>query len=312
MLEFRHGSVLINVILEKAMSLDIQFTDKPLGHEIRGVDLQDLDDSTFREIDLAYKEYGVVVIRGQQLSPKAQLAFSRRFGALDRFVFDRFNMKDYPEIFIVSNVIEDERPIGMEDAGRYWHSDMWYVQKPPRGSFLYALEVPHDGSRPLGDTCFASTQYAYETLPQHLKEKIENLSAVFSSKKYGEYVGHTEEKANNNIYLKDVVAAREKIKNNVITHPLVRIHPLTGKKCLHVVQGVISEVIGLNHAESDELIDSLVSHVIRPEAVYRHSWRVGDIVMWDNYSALHQANGDFKLPQRRLMHRTTLSAPLAA
>src|SRR5690606_10585350 len=101
-------------------------------------------------------------------------------------------------------------------------------------------------------------------------------------KKYGEYVGHTEEKAKDNVYLEDVVKAREKIKNNVITHPLVRVHPITGKKCLHVVEGVITEVLGLSQEESEKLIATLVAHVIRPEAVYRHSWKVGDIVMWDN------------------------------
>lgn len=294
------------------MTLNLRFIDKPLGHEILGVDVRNLDDVTFAAIDAAYKEYGVVVIRNQHLTPEEQITFSRRFGPLDRFVFDRFNMKECPEIFIVSNLLEDGKPVGMEDAGRYWHSDMWYVPRPPRGSFLYALEVPHDGNRPLGDTCFASTRHAYETLPEELKEKVENLSAVFSSRKYGEYVGHTPEKAKGNVYLEDVVKAREKIKDNVITHPLVRIHPLTGKKCLHVVQGVISEIVGLSQRESDELIDTLVNHVIRPEAVYRHRWQVGDIVMWDNYSALHQANGDFKLPQRRLMHRTTISAPVNA
>ncbi len=294
------------------MVLDIRFTDKPLGHAIHNVDLRKLDESTFEEIDAAYKQYGVIVIRDQTLSPDEQLAFSRRFGSLDRFVFDRFNMKTHPEIFIVSNILENGAPIGMEDAGRYWHSDMWYVQKPPRGSFLYAVEVPHDGVRPLGDTCFTSTQFAYETLPEELKREAENRSAIFSSRKYGEYVGHTEEKAKDNVYLKDVVAARQKIKDNVIEHPLVRVHPVTGKKCLHIVEGVISEVIGLSQADSDQLISALLAHTLRPEVVYRHQWRVGDIVMWDNYSALHQANGDFRLPQRRLMHRTTLSAPVSA
>lgn len=294
------------------MSIKIRDSGKPLGHEICDVDLRHLDDETFREIDAAYRRYGVVVIRNQQLSPEDQLNFSRRFGPLDRFVFDRFNMKEHPEIFIVSNLLDAGKPIGMEDAGRYWHSDMWYVANPPRGSFLYALEVPHDGTRPLGDTCFASSQHAYETLPEAIKQKIDGLSAVFSSRKYGEYVGHTEEKAKGNVYLEDVVKAREKIKDNVITHPLVRVHPLTGKKCLHVVQGVISEVVGLDPQQSDELVKTLVDHLIHPDVVYRHSWKVGDIVMWDNYSAVHQANGDFRLPQRRLMHRTTISAPQPA
>ena len=262
------------------MPIDIQLNGTPLGHEIRGVDLNNLDEQTFKDIDDAYKTYGVVVIRDQKLTPEQQLTFSRRFGSLDRFVFDRFNMKDNPEIFIVSNLLDEGKPVGMEDAGRYWHSDMWYVATPPRGSFLYAVEVPHDGTRPLGDTYFASTRHAYETLAEPLKEQVNQLSAVFSSRKYGDYVGHTPEKAKDNIYLKEVVAAREKIKNNEITHPLVRTHPITGKKSLHVVQGVISQVLGLSAQASEELIESLVNHVIRPEVVYRHVWRVGDIVLW--------------------------------
>ncbi len=294
------------------MALELRATDKPLGHAIHGIDVRNIDDATFQAIDTAYREYGVIVSRDQSLDPAEQIAFSKRFGPLDQFVFDRFNMKSHPEIFIVSNILDQGSPIGMEDAGRYWHSDMWYAPRPPRGSFLYAVEVPHDGSRPLGDTCFASTRHAYETLPEELRKAVDGRRAVFSSRKYGEYVGHTEEKAKDNVYLKDVVAARQKIKDNLIEHPLVRVHPITGKKCLHVVEGVISEVIGLPADESEDLVQRLLAHTLRPEVVYRHSWKVGDIVMWDNYSALHQANGDFRLPQRRLMHRTTLSAPAPA
>src|SRR5690606_30289013 len=103
------------------MTLSIRFTDKPLGHEILNVDVRSLDDASFRQIDEAYKEYGVIVIRNQDMTPAEQIAFSQRFGPLDRFVFDRFNMKELPEIFIVSNLLEDGKPVGMEDAGRYWH-----------------------------------------------------------------------------------------------------------------------------------------------------------------------------------------------
>lgn len=292
------------------MTISITKNASPLGHEISGADLRNLDDDSFAAIDAAYRKFGVIVVRDQNLSPEEQMAFSRRFGALERFALDRFNKKEHPEIFIVSNLLEEGKPIGMEDAGRYWHSDMWYTSAPPRGSHLYALEVPHaDSGEPLGDTYFASTAYAYRTLPKDLQEKLENLEAVFSLRKYAAHVGHTEEKAKDNVYLKEIITAQQSIIDREIVHKLVRIHPITGEKCLYVVQGVIREVLGMAPSESEALIERLTQHIIRPEAVYRHRWRVGDLVMWDNYSAVHRATGDFALPQRRLMHRTTLAAP---
>ncbi len=287
------------------MTLDIKFSGAPLGHEIRGVDVATLDDATFAEIEKAYDTYGVVVIRGQKLDPERQVAFSRRFGPLDRFVLDRFNHRQFPEVFILSNIIEDGRPVGMNDAGRYWHSDMWVTERPPRGSILYALEVPRQGDEPLGDTYFASTAHAYDTLDEATKKRIENLRCVFSSAKYADYVGHSTPK---DVHTKEIAEARKDIKDRLMTHNLVRVHPRTGRKCLYVVEGVISEIIGMDPAESERLLKELLAHIVRPEVVYRHRWQVGDIVIWDNYSALHRATGDFELPHRRLMHRTTLSS----
>jgi taurine dioxygenase len=291
------------------MDLEINYVPFPLGHEIRNVDVRKVDDETFKQIEAAYDRYGVVVIRGQSLTPQQQVDFSKRFGSLDRFVWDEFNMRDLPEVFVLSNIVVDGKPLGLDNGGRYWHSDMWITDNPPRGSMLYAVEVPHaaDG-KPLGDTCFASTAEAYDTLSDELKAKIENLSAVFSSQAFAEYVGYDKPKDANG----DAIAqAQEKTKDVVITHPLVRIHPRTGRKCLYVVQGAITHIVGLEPAESRALLDQLMNHVIRQGAVYRHSWKVGDIVMWDNYSAVHCAIGDFEWPQRRLMHRTTLSVKAA-
>lgn len=291
------------------MTLDIRFSGAPLGHEIRGLDLRRLDDATFAEIEQTFDRYGVIVISGQDLTPQEQVAFSKRFGSLDRFVLDRFNLPELPEIFVVSNILEDGRPIGMGDAGRYWHSDMWVSETPPRGSLLYAREVPHRNGEPVGDTLFASTAHAYDTLAEELRQRIENLSAVFSSAKYADYVGHSKVK---DVHTREIVAAREKVKDREITHRLVRRHPRTGRKCLYVVEGVISRIVGMGEDESEALVQQLLQHVVRPEVVHRHRWRVGDLVLWDNYSAMHCAIGDFEWPERRLMHRTTLSCPAPA
>jgi len=287
------------------MTLDIRYADGPLGHEIRGVDLAQLDDASFAALEQAFDTYGCIVIRGQSLTPARQVDFSRRFGPLDRFVLERFNLAEQPEIFVLSNILEDGRPIGLGgDAASYWHSDMWVSHRPPRGSILHALEVPHRNGEPLGDTCFASTAHAYDTLSEEMKARIEGLQAVFSRSKYAEYV----ELQSGTVHAREMTQARKSLATDLITHSLVRRHPRTGRKCLYVVEGVIDHIVGMTPAESEPLLAELLAHVVRAQACYRHRWQVGDVVMWDNYSTLHRATSDFQLPERRLMHRTTLSS----
>lgn len=289
------------------MAIEIVPADAPLGHEIRGVDLAgEIDPASFAAIEAAYDRYGVVVFRGQSLSPERQIAFSRRFGPLDRYVLERYNHKDWPEVFVISNIVENGEPIGMADAGRYWHTDMWLTRNPPRGSILHALEVPVRDGEPLGDTWFASTAAAYDALPADMKRKLDGLTAIFSTEKYLAFRART----NRDIDKPSGQASQsalQQLGSGDIEHPLVKVHPRSGRKCLYLCEGVISRVVGLEPAESDELVGFLERHVVRPEFVYRHRWRVGDVVMWDNRSCLHKATGDFELPLRRLMHRTTLA-----
>ncbi len=299
------------------MSIDIRFADAPLGHEIRGVDLsQSIEDATFAEIEAAYDRYGVIVFRDQTLTPDQQIAFSKRFGPLDRYVLERYNLVTHPDIFVVSNVIENGKPIGLADAGRYWHTDMWVKPIPPRGSMLYALEVPvRDDGEPLGDTYFSSMSAAYDALPDWLRERIEGREAVYSARKNVEYrianapidpaTGELSEEAKEGM--------RERLANMTpeITHALVKHHPRTGRKCIYYSEGAISHIIGLDEKTSDETLEALRQHVLQPRFIYRHRWRVGDLVMWDNCSCIHKATGDFDLPLRRRMHRTTLSASVA-
>jgi len=288
------------------MTLKLRFADAPLGHEILDVDLsKELDDATFEDIQKAFDEYGVVLFRGQTLTPQQQLDFSRRFGSLEKFLIDTFLLPGFPEIFVVSNILENGRPIGMADAGRNWHSDMAFVERPPRGSALYALEVPHDANEvPLGDTLFASTSAAYDALPVELKRRIDGLKVLNS------YRIFTERKARQemNDGGKKTQAEREKNKDSVpdVVHPLVRTHPRTGRKCLYVSGPLSVGIVGMAEGEADALLDMLREHMTQPRFIYRHSWKAGDLVLWDNCSAIHNAIGDYQLPQRRRMHRTTI------
>ena len=289
------------------MPLQIRFADVPLGHEIVGVDLAHLDDKMFAEIEAAYNRYGTICVRDQNLAPEALIAFSKRFGALDKYVIDKYNHPKYPDIFVVSNIIGDDgKPLGMADAGRYWHSDMWSQKRPPRGSVLYALEIPRDEQGGVyGDTYFASTHAAYDDLPPDLKQRIEGREALYTRVKANAFRAAT---TPDNERSRESAAARSTIAMVEIWHPLVRVHPLTGRKCLYLSEGMIAQVSGYSEAESQDLCDELLAHIISKPHVYRHVWRAGDVVMWDNFSVIHKATGDFDLPLRRLVYRTTLSA----
>ena len=291
--------------------LDIVMSGAPLGHEIRGVDVANLSDEEFAAVEAAYDKYGVVVLRHQTLTPAQHVAYSKRFGGLDRYILDKYNMKSQPEIFVVSNIIENGEPIGLGDAGRYWHSDMWTEQKPPRGSIMYALEVPYDErGKPLGDTMFGSMQAAYDALPDDLRRAIEGKRAVYSGTKLVDF----QTKLKGRELTKDEQDAMEERKKKlpVISHPMVRVHPRTGRRCIYYSEGAVSHIEGMSVEESAPILEAVRAHVLQPRFHYRHVWKVGDVVMWDNCSCIHKASADFEWPQRRHMHRTTLASPFAA
>src|SRR5882672_4862344 len=163
------------------MSTEIVPTGAALGAEIRGVNLaRRIDDETFAAIERAYNDHGVIFFRDQHVTPPQQVAFTRRFGEIEFNIFgERWSVPGSPEIVVVSNVTEDNRPIGVRRAGENWHSDMCYTARPPRGTMLYAIETPALHGLPLGDTEFASSAAAWDALPDDLRRRIEGRRAVF-------------------------------------------------------------------------------------------------------------------------------------
>jgi len=286
-------------------NITLEPNGKPLGPKVLGLDLgQEVPEADFAEVQRLYEEYGVIVILGQDISPQDLIRFSKRFSELVRFPMVQFNLPEEPDILVVSNVIEDGKPIGVGDAGRCWHTDMWYTDHPPRGSLLHAREVPVKDGRALGDTMFASTAHAYDTLPADLKKLVNGRSATFS------HDFHAEWRSAKAAEQADDKSAARKTRSATsipdIKHPLVKTHPVTGRDCLYVSEGAIVGVDGMEHAEAMALVDELLAHVTREDAVYRHNWKVGDLVMWDNYSCLHCAIADFPSSMRRRMYRTTI------
>lgn len=280
--------------------LSIRRTGAAMGAEILGVDLsQDVDDATFQNIVDLWHEHEVVFFRGQKLAPEQHVKFSRRFGELELHVRKDCCRPGFHELFVVSNIVVDGKPIGSQDAGLFWHSDLCYMKEPSRGSLFYALEVPHDANgNALGDTKFASAIAAYEALPEDIKRKIANLKAVQSYKK-----GYYRER---NSGPRKPLTPEQEARTPDVAHPIVRTHPYTGKKCLFVNEGYTARIEGMENAEGDALLEYLIQHSIKPEFIYRHKWQVGDFLLWDNCSVQHQAVADYKLPLRRHMERTTL------
>jgi taurine dioxygenase len=280
--------------------LTVHRSSAPLGAEIRGVDLsRDITEAVFREIVELFHRHEVVYFRGQSLTPEQHVAFSRRFGELEHHVRQDCCRPGYPEIFVVSNILENGRPIGSQDAGLFWHSDLCYLKEPSRGSLFYAREVPLDAQgNPAGDTLFASATAAYVALSEEDKRRLEGLRAVNSYAK-----GYYRDRKSGP---RKELTEEQKRRTPDVAHPIVRTHPYTGRKCLFLNEGYTTRIVGLGETESDALLQRLFEHSTRPEFVYRHRWRVGDFLMWDNCSVQHRAVMDYALPQRRRMERTTL------
>jgi taurine dioxygenase len=285
------------------MPITVTKCDAALGAEI-GVDLsQPLDDAAFRDIENAFHDNIIVFFRGQNLTNEQHIAFSRRFGDLEIHIVKKYLLPDYPEILLVSNIKNEAgEHIGLADAGFTWHSDVSYRKFPSRCSLLYAKEVPHapDGTV-LGDTVFANCIAAYEALPESMKRRLDGLKAIH---RYS-----TRRRVENSPRPK--LTAAQIAETPDIAHPIVRTHPFTGRKALYVTAGECVGVVlkngeGMPEDEAVDLIAELDAHCVKPEFLHRHSWRAGDLVMWDNATAMHLAICDYALPQRRLMHRTTV------
>ena len=231
------------------MSIEVVSTGAALGAEIRGVDLAEpIDDATFAAIERAYDEHGVIFFRGQRITPPQQVAFTRRFGAIEFNIFgERWSVPGSPEIVVVSNITEDGRPIGVRRAGENWHSDMCYAARPPRGTMLYALEVPELFGLTLGDTEFASAAAAWDALPDAIRHRLEGRQAIFDfcGRKRAFPPSHA-----------------EKDRYPPVRHPIARTHPRTGRKCLYIMRDDCTGIEGVAPDEAEALIAALADHFV--------------------------------------------------
>jgi taurine dioxygenase len=264
------------------------------GAEIQGVDLRTIDDDDFSGIYRAWLDHSVLLFRGQNLADDDLIAFSKRFGGLDWAPVQESGRRfvdGHPEIYVVSNVIENGTPIGSLGAGEAtWHTDMSYLQDPPKASILYALEVPPSG----GNTYFCNMYLAYESLPGELKRRIEGLAL----KHDGTY--------NSGGYVRQgVTVADDPMTSLGAFHPLVCTHPETKRRLLYLGRRRNAYIGGLSRPDSEYLLDQLWSYTTREEFAWHNEWRVGDLVLWDNRCTMHRRD-PFDASSRRIMHRTQI------
>ena len=279
---------------------------QPFGVEIMGVDLsREMDDETFGRIEQALNENGLVILHDQDMRPEEQIRFTRGFGELEVHVRQEYALPGYPQIHLISNIKEGDRSIGSAYAGDDWHTDLCFMKRPARMSLLYGKEIPHDDNgEPLGDTLFVNTADAYDRLSEEQKRKIAGLRGVH------QYFRAQERKRaqREHDHKRAPLTEAQKAATPDITHPVVRRHPFTGRKCIYVNQTYTFGIDGWDEErEAQPLLKELFDHILQPEYIYRHRWRVGDVVMWDNCCTQHKAAGGYRWPQRRLMHRTAVN-----
>ena len=270
------------------VEFDIDEFGPRFGAEIRGVDVASASDDEIRAIRAALIEYKVIVLRDQQLDDASHVEFGRRIGDLTAG-HPVWNSGDVPaEVYSL-----DSTDNGFADV---WHTDVTFMPRSPMGSILRPVVLPRNG----GDTNWADAELAYESLSAPVQRLVEDLSAVHDgNREFGYYLKQRRGGRGN------VWDGKEVTELVPVTHPVVRVHPETGRKSLFVNPGFTSHIEGVSDAESRGILDLLYAHLTKPEHIVRHRWRLGDLVLWDNRNTLHYANRDYG-DNRRVMHRITL------
>lgn len=269
-------------------NIEIVPLSERLGVETKGVDLSALDDDKFAEIEHTFHNHGVILIRGQSLTPPQLSAFVRRFGPLETHTLLQYTLPRHPEIYVLSNVEEDGKPIGAHNEGIGWHTDLSYKECPVMATALYGIICPPERA----DTLFADMTAAYDDLPEARKRALDGLRIHHS---YHRFMATRDDRA--------PLTEAQKAQTPDVFHPLVRTHPATGRKSLYIGTGTVYAVEGMPLAEGKALVDELVEYATQERFVHCHKWQEGDVLMWDNRCTLHTGTYFDDVKYKRLVHR---------
>lgn len=282
--------------------MNIIESGKALGARVEGLDLSvPLTDAQFAQLEQALGKYGVLSYPKQMLTSLQLKQFSERFGRLEVNVANMYQEAGLPEVMILSNKVENGKPLGLSDAGQDWHTDMSYSKMIAFANVLYGIEIPHRNGEPLGNTEFCNMHAAYDDLPESLKNQLASMTITHDFEKFWEKMRL--EKGQ-----RPALTDAQRAAKPPVSHPIFMTHPITGKKVLYANPGYSVRINELPEAESDKILAFLFEHQLQATYQYRHRWSVGDVLMWDNMGTLHNAVPDYRPDEHRYIKRCQVMA----
>jgi taurine dioxygenase len=278
-------------------------THETLGANVEGIDLsQPLARADFGGILRALGEHGVLCFPRQSLDALQLRAFSQHFGGLQSSLTGTYCEPGMPEVMVLSNVIEDGKPVGLADAGQDWHTDMSYNELIGFTNVLYGIKIPHRDGKPLGDTVFANMHAAYDGLSDALKQRLRGMTATHDFNKFWDEMRRRPGST------RPPLTAEQRAKRPPAVHPVFMTHPITGRQVLYCNPGYAIRINELDAAESDRVLAQLFAHQLQPKFQYAHHWIEGDVLMWDHVGTLHTAIPDYGPDEHRLIKRCQVMA----
>lgn len=285
------------------MTLEIIPSGATLGARVEGLDLsRPLDDETFEALVQALGTYGVLKYPRQNLTAAHLRDFAARFGELEVNVANAFQEPGMPEVMILSNMVQDGKPLGLADAGQDWHTDMSYSRMIAFTNVLYGITVPRRDGKSLGNTEFCNMHAAYEALPAELKKRLDGMTATHDFNKFWEMMRR--ERGSQRPPLTEAQRAAKP----PVSHPVFLTHPITGRKVLYANPGYAVRIDQMSQQESDETLEFLFAHQTRPEFRYGNQWEENDLLMWDNIGTIHNAVADYLPHEHRYIKRCQVAA----
>lgn len=284
--------------------MNIIESGQTLGARIEGIDLsRPLSAAEFEQLEQALGRYGVLSYPDQQLTSMQLKTFAERFGKLEVNVANAYQEPGLPEVMILSNKVDaNGKPLGLSDAGQDWHTDMSYSRTIAFTNVLYGIEIPHRDGRPLGNTEFANMHAAYADLPEELKQRLDGMTVTHDFAKFWDKM-----RMERGSTRPPLTPAQRQAKPPV-SHPVFLVHPITGRKVLYANPGYSMRINELDQEESDRILAFLFAHQLQPKYQYKHRWRVGDVLMWDNMGTLHNAVPDYTPQEHRYIKRCQVMA----
>jgi len=285
------------------MPLTLIPSGQTLGARVEGLDLsQPVSDADFAQLLQALGHYGVLSYPGQHLTPEQLRTFARRFGELEVNVAGAYQEPGLPEVMVLSNIVENGKPIGLSDAGQDWHTDMSYNRMIAFTNILYGMRIPMRDGQPLGNTEFCNMHAAYDALPAELKQRLDGMTVEHDFNKFWEMM--RQERGSQ----RPPLTPAQRAARPPVSHPLFLRHPITGRKVLYCNPGYAMRIHELPQDESDAMLDFLFAHQTQPAFQYAHRWQANDVLMWDNMGTIHNAKPDYRPDEPRLIKRCQVMA----